>query len=65
MVNGKVKFFNSTKNFGFVQGDDGKEYFVHGDAVKGTIRDNDVVTFTPEESPRGPRATNVEKAKSE
>ncbi|HQQ36778.1 MAG TPA: cold shock domain-containing protein, partial [Methanothrix sp.] len=29
MVTGTVKFFNRTKRFGFIAGDDGKDYFVH------------------------------------
>ena len=33
MVNGTVKFFNTTRNFGFISGDDSKEYFVHGSGI--------------------------------
>jgi CspA family cold shock protein len=29
MVNGTVKFFNRVKSFGFIAGNDGKDYFVH------------------------------------
>ena len=62
MVNGKVKFFNNTKNFGFIEGEDGKDYFVHGSAVSGMIRDGDDVEFTGEESDKGLRAIDVKKA---
>ncbi len=60
-MNGKVKFFNESKGFGFVVSDDEKEYFVHmsgvADGVK--LRDNDEVTFDIEEGDRGPKAVNV------
>ncbi|MFT4261268.1 MAG: cold-shock protein [Candidatus Woesearchaeota archaeon] len=59
MAKGKVKFFNRTKNFGFIEGDDGSDYFVHGSAVEGMIRDNDPVEFDAEESDKGLRAVNV------
>jgi CspA family cold shock protein len=63
-MEGKVKFFNNANNFGFVTGDDGKEYFVHvsGLADGVSIDENDSVTFDVEEGDRGPKATNVQKA---
>ena len=33
MTEGTVKFFNIRKNFGFIAGDDGKEYFVHSSGL--------------------------------
>lgn len=61
-MEGKVKFFNRTKGFGFIAGDDGNDYFVHYSAVKeGTfLRDNDTVSFDPAEGDRGLKAENVE-----
>ena len=61
-MKGKVKFFNDMKGFGFIQGDDGKEYFVHQTGLKEgvTIRENDAVSFDVEQGDRGPKASNVE-----
>ncbi|MBT4540788.1 cold shock domain-containing protein [Candidatus Woesearchaeota archaeon] len=60
-MNGTVKFFNEGKGFGFVAGEDGKEYFVHqtglNDGVR--LRENDNVTFDVVEGDRGPKAENV------
>lgn len=37
-MKGKVKFFNRQQAFGFIAGEDGKEYFVHESGIKeGTI----------------------------
>jgi cold shock protein len=60
-MNGKVKFFDETKGFGFVVSDDGKEYFVHQSGLKEGVRlnDNDSVTFDVEDGDRGPKAVNV------
>lgn len=60
-MEGTVKFFNRKKGFGFVSGQDGKDYFVHFTGLsQGTfIRDNDVVSFDAEEGERGLKATNV------
>jgi len=62
-MNGTVKFFNESKGFGFITGEDGKDYFVHisglGEGVR--LQDNDAVTFDVEEGDRGPKAVNVKK----
>jgi cold shock protein len=62
MTEGTVKFFNEQKSFGFIEGDDGKDYFVHRDAIKkGPITEGDKVTFKTEETPKGLKALDVEK----
>ncbi|MBN2368087.1 cold shock domain-containing protein [Candidatus Woesearchaeota archaeon] len=60
-MEGTVKFFNTMKRFGFIAGEDGKEYFVHESGLKEgvSIHDNDKVTFDVEEGERGPKAVNV------
>ena len=62
-MKGTVKFFNGMKGFGFIAGEDGKEYFVHqtalGEGVN--LHENDAVTFDVEEGDRGPKAVNVAK----
>ncbi len=66
MVTGKVKFYNVKKTFGFIAGDDGKDYFVHKTGLtEGTkLYENDLVEFSAEEGERGPKAVNVVKTKS-
>ena len=62
-MNGKVKFFNSEKNFGFIIGeDDDKEYFVHRTGITGekVILDKDKkVSFEIGEGEKGLKAINV------
>ena len=62
-MNGKVKWFNAKKGYGFVTGEDGKDVFVHfSDIVsKGfkTLKDGEEVTFDLVQSDKGPKATNV------
>ena len=62
-MEGTVKFFNEQKGFGFISGEDGKEYFVHlsGLAEGANLQENDSVTFEVEEGDRGPKAVNVNK----
>lgn len=63
MYKGKVKFFNETRGFGFIQETDSKkEYFVHSSGLNDTIRENDEVTFELKEGRRGLNAVNVKKA---
>ncbi len=62
-MEGTVKFFNVGKGFGFIAGDDGKEYFVHKSALEEgvTLNENDAVEFDVEEGDRGPKAVNIKK----
>ncbi len=66
-MKGTVKFFNDVKGFGFIAGEDGKEYFVHKTGMEEgmTLNDNDPVTFDVEEGDRGPKAVNVKKDSGE
>lgn len=60
-MNGSVKWFNRKKGYGFIQGEDGKEYFAHHSALaEGTfIRDNDRVSFDPVETEKGLQAQKI------
>ena len=62
-MKGTVKFFNAEKRFGFISGDDGKDYFVHQSSIKdGTsLRDKESVEFDTEQGDKGMRAVNVVK----
>jgi len=61
-MKGKVKFFNREKRFGFIGGEDDKEYFVHESGIAGgSIREDDDVVFDVEDGDRGPKAINVKK----
>lgn len=62
-MNGKIKFFNTFKEFGFVTGEDGKDYFVHVSGLVGTTSmDKDQkVTFEVEKGDKGLKAVKVTK----
>lgn len=64
-MKGTVKFFNQTKGFGFITGED-NDYFVHHSALEDgvTIDEGDSVEFEAEDSDKGPRAANVKKLAS-
>lgn len=60
MQEGKVKFFNEEKGFGFITpSNGGKEIFVHVSGLTESIRENDEVRYDVEEGQRGPSAKNV------
>jgi Cold shock proteins len=66
MASGKVKWFNESKGFGFITGDDGSDVFVHYSSIDGsgfkTLAEGDSVTFEVENGPKGPKAINVVKS---
>jgi CspA family cold shock protein len=63
MYNGKVKFFNEAKGFGFIkETESSKEYFVHANGLIDRIKENDDVTFELEEGRKGLNAVNVKLA---
>lgn len=68
---GTVKFFENFRNFGFISGDDGKDYFVHGPTGiigydKGKIiKEGDRVSFKTVMGDKGPKAESVELIKKE
>ena len=61
-MKGTVKFFNAMKGFGFITGDDGKDYFAHQTGLKAgvVLNENDKVKFDVEQGDRGPKAVNIE-----
>ncbi len=61
-MEGIVKFFNRKKGFGFIHGDDEKDYFVHFTALPRNVflRDNDRVSFESVEGDRGLKADKVQ-----
>lgn len=66
MVQGKVKWFNAEKGFGFIESSEGQDVFVHFSAIQTegfkTLEEGQDVTFEIVEGNRGPQAANVTKA---
>lgn len=66
MANGKVKWFNNSKGFGFIQQEDGTDIFVHFSAIQGdgykSLEEGQSVEFEITEGPKGLQASNVSKA---
>jgi CspA family cold shock protein len=61
MQTGKVKFFNRSKRYGFITGDDGVDYFFHESGLSEGIyvQDNDKVEFEVEDGDKGKKAVKV------
>ena len=64
-VAGTVKWFNDEKGFGFIARESGADVFVHHSAILGdgfkSLAEGDKVEFEIGDSPKGPRAENVER----
>ena len=65
MAVGKVKWFNESKGFGFIQLDDGPDVFVHYTAIQGdgykSLAEGQTVEFDLYDGSKGPQAQNVTK----
>lgn len=64
MATGKVKWFDSSKGFGFIAPDDGsKDVFAHHTAIAGdgykSLQEDQAVTFDVTEGAKGPQASNI------
>ena len=66
---GKVKWFNDSKGFGFIEREGGKDVFVHYSAIQGegfkTLPEGAAVEFELLDTDRGPQASNVSVVKGQ
>lgn len=64
-MQGKVKWFNAEKGFGFIEREDGDDVFVHFSAIQSegfrSLDEGQAVEFDIVEGDRGPQAANVVK----
>jgi CspA family cold shock protein len=66
LAEGKVKWFNEKKGFGFIESDEGGDVVVHYSAIQGsgfkTLYEGQRIRFDVEQGKKGPAAANVQPA---
>ena len=64
-MNGKVKWFNDSKGYGFIECESNESVFAHYSAILGggfkTLAEDQEVTFDLIDGPKGPQAANIVK----
>ncbi len=67
MAQGKVKWFNDTKGFGFIEQEGGEDVFAHFSAIQGdgfkSLAEGESVSFDIVQGPKGLQAANINKIK--
>lgn len=67
MAEGKVKWFDAAKGFGFIESEDGTDVFLHFSAIQSegfkTVEEGQKVTFEVTKGAKGPQASNVKVVK--
>ena len=65
MAKGRLKWFNESKGYGFIEQENGSDVFVHFSAITGegfkTLQEGQEVEFDVTSGPKGPQAANVRK----
>jgi CspA family cold shock protein len=63
VTQGRVKWFNDQKGYGFIEQEGGEDVFVHFSAIKGdgfrSLAEDDRVEFEVVDGPKGKQAANV------
>ena len=65
MPTGKVKWFNNSKGYGFIESEGGRDVFVHYSEIQGdgfkTLNEGEVVEYEIAQGEKGPHAVRVMK----
>jgi cold shock protein len=67
-MQGKIKWFNDVKGFGFISGDCGQDIFVHHTAIVAegyrSLKEGETVEYDLEPGPKGLKAANVRRVEA-